>query len=80
MKKGGLVLWVSVPDADAEKRALTVLDKMGAQDIHVHEIKREWSLDDIPFAASQPDPFLENHRVWIKHAPTSAGVKKRGNK
>ncbi len=47
LHKGGLVLWVSVADADAEKRALAVLDKMGARDIHVHEINRE-SLIEIP--------------------------------
>jgi hypothetical protein len=47
LHKGGLVLWVSVADAEAEKRALAVLDKMGARDIHVHEINRE-SLREIP--------------------------------
>lgn len=66
LHKGGLVLWVAVPDADAEKRALAVLDKMGARDIHVHEIKREWSLSDIPFATTQPDPFLENDRALLR--------------
>ncbi len=64
LHQGGLALWVSVPDADAEKRARAVLDKMGAGDIHVHEIEREWSLSDIPFATAQPDPFLlERDRV-----------------
>src|SRR5438477_198483 len=47
LHRGGLVLWVSVADAEAEKRALAVLDKMAARDIHVHEINRE-SLREIP--------------------------------
>ena len=80
MKKGGLVLWVSVPQPDAEKGAVAVLEKMGARDVHVHEINREWSLSDIPFAAMQPDLFLENDRALIKRAPISPRVKKRGNR
>jgi len=62
LEKGGLVLWVAVSDPVAEKRAITVLGKMGGHDVHVHEIQREWSFRDIPFAESQPDPFLENDR------------------
>lgn len=62
LKKGGLVLWVSVSYPDAEKRALTVLSEMGGRDVHVHKIQREWSLREIPFAESQPDPFLENDK------------------
>lgn len=54
--KGGLVLWVRVPDADAEKRALAILQKAGARDVHVHEIKHEWGA--VPSAMPQADPFL----------------------
>jgi hypothetical protein len=50
------VLWVHVPDADAEKRAVNVLNKMRARDVHVHEIKREWG--DVPATLMQADPFL----------------------
>lgn len=56
LNKGGLVLWVHVPNADAEKRAVAVLNKMGAQDVHVHEIKHEWSR--VPSGIVQADPFL----------------------
>jgi hypothetical protein len=59
---GGLVLWVSVPNADAEKRALAILNKMDAGDVHVHEIEREWSPSDMPLFLAQPDPFLEQDR------------------
>jgi hypothetical protein len=57
--KGGLILWVSVPNPDAEKRAVAILDETGAQDVHVHEIKHEWNPMDIPLFAAQPDPLLE---------------------
>jgi hypothetical protein len=56
LDKGGLVLWVHAPDADAEKRAVAILNKMGAQDVHVHEIKPEW--DRVPSSVVQADPFL----------------------
>lgn len=62
LKKGGLILWVSVGSPDAEKRALAVFEEMGARDAHVHQIEREWGVTDIPFARTQPDPFLERDR------------------
>jgi outer membrane lipoprotein SlyB len=56
LDKGGFVLWVSVLDSAAEKRAMTVLTRMGARDVHVHEIT------PMPSATSlylpQVDPFL----------------------
>jgi hypothetical protein len=64
--KGGIVLWVNVPNSDTEKRAVAILNKMGAQDVHVHEIKREWGLNDIPFAVTQPDPFPEKDKYRSK--------------
>lgn len=56
LDKGGLVLWVSVPDTDSEKRAVAVLNKMGARDVHVHQVKHEWG--DFPSTLIQADPFL----------------------
>ncbi|HEY7247980.1 MAG TPA: hypothetical protein VH678_29300 [Xanthobacteraceae bacterium] len=56
LHKGGLVLWVSVADTDAEKRALAVLAKAGAGNVHVHEI--DWSLGGVPQLVPQADPFL----------------------
>lgn len=56
LDKGGLVLWVNVPDAEAEKRAVTVLNKMGAKDVHVHEIKHDWG--SVRSTLPQADPFL----------------------
>ena len=45
LEQGGLVLWVKVDDADAEKRALNALENSGARDVHTHEIRRRWAID-----------------------------------
>lgn len=58
LAQGGLVLWVSLRDDSAEQRALQILGKAGARDIHVHELEREWTLKDRPLAEAQFDPFL----------------------
>jgi hypothetical protein len=59
LKKGGIVLWVNTPNVDAEKRAVAVLERLGAEHVHVHQVQREWSVRDVPLATVQPDPFLE---------------------
>jgi hypothetical protein len=56
--QGGLVLWVSLRDDDAERRALQILNDAGARDVHVHDLQREWSLKDRPLSEVQFDPFL----------------------
>jgi hypothetical protein len=58
LAQGGMVLWVSLRDADAERRALQILEKAGARDIHAHEFEREWTLKDRPLSDVQFDPFL----------------------
>jgi hypothetical protein len=35
---GGLLLWVHLPDAEHEKKALAILKKHSAHDVHVHNI------------------------------------------
>lgn len=35
---GGLLLWVNLPDAEHEKKALAILKKHSAHDVHVHNI------------------------------------------
>lgn len=59
LKMGGLILWVSATTEEAQKRAVTVLSKMGASDIHVHEYERKWSTEDVSMSVIQPDPLLE---------------------
>ena len=58
LKKGGLVLWVSVETTDAERRAVATLKKTGARDIHVHAVKREQIPGDLPRTLFETDPFL----------------------
>jgi hypothetical protein len=58
LAQGGLVLWVSLRDDSAERRALQIMTKAGARDIHVHDIERQWTLKDRPLSEVQFDPFL----------------------
>jgi len=58
LKLGGLVLWVTTPNPDAEKRALAILNKLGARDVHVHEIQREWSMKSIALSDGPYDPLV----------------------
>jgi hypothetical protein len=58
LAEGGLVLWVSLRDDDAERRALHILAASGGRDVHVHEFEREWTLKDRPLSDVQFDPFL----------------------
>lgn len=58
LARGGLVLWTSLSDEEAEKRALAVLQQSGASDIHVHEVTRAWGAEDRALQGVQPDPFL----------------------
>lgn len=59
LAQGGLLLWVTTPDAAAEKRALAVLERHGASNVHIHEFEREWGVQDVPLHDVQPDPFLD---------------------
>jgi hypothetical protein len=60
LAQGGLVLWASLRDDEAKRRALQILTKAGGSDVHVHEIQREWTLKDRPLSTVQFDPFLEH--------------------
>ena len=58
LAEGGLVLWVSLRDDDAEGCVLQILADSGGRDVHVHEFEREWTVKDRPLANVQFDPFL----------------------
>ncbi len=62
LAQGGLVLWVSTPDAAAEQRALNVLRRCGGDSVHAHAIERTWGAADRPMHDVQPDPFLERDK------------------
>jgi len=38
LEHGGLLLWVRTPDAEHERRAVDVLRRQGATDVHVHDL------------------------------------------
>jgi hypothetical protein len=38
LDRGGLLLWVRTPDAEHENRALDILKRHSADDVHVHEL------------------------------------------
>lgn len=59
IQQGGLVVWVSVPDEDAEKRVIEVLQAAGGKRVHIHESERRWGTEERPMTDIQPDPFLE---------------------
>jgi hypothetical protein len=39
LRHGGLLLWVRVWDKEREERAVDILSRHSARDVHVHEIK-----------------------------------------
>jgi hypothetical protein len=40
LERGGILLWVKTEDAEHEKRALEILDRHSAEDVHVHEFRK----------------------------------------
>ena len=61
--KGGLLLWVRARDPVHERRAVEILKKNGAADVHVHDIVADASPEHDPLADVQPDPFLPGART-----------------
>ena len=58
LESGGLLLWVQLRDEEQERKALEILRKHAGEDVHVHEVVRKWTEEDVPFSRTQPDPFL----------------------
>jgi hypothetical protein len=38
LDRGGLLLWVRTPDADTQRRALDILTRHSAHDVHIHQL------------------------------------------
>lgn len=55
---GGLLLWVHLPDKAQDSTVLDILRRNGADDVHLHVVKRSWGTSDVPLHDTQPDPFL----------------------
>ena len=60
LEHGGLVLWVRLRDAEHERRAVEILRRHGAHDVHVHDIKIEWKPEEPPLGDAHLDPWLVN--------------------
>lgn len=56
--RGGLLLWVHLPDEKRDAEILEILRRNNAKDVHLHVVKRSWGASDVPFHDVQPDPFL----------------------
>jgi hypothetical protein len=63
LERGGLLLWVRVRDAARERRALDILKRNGAEDVHVHELPASADPADNPLSGIQIDPFLPDARI-----------------
>jgi hypothetical protein len=63
LDKGGLLLWVNTRDADDEKRALDILRKNGAQDVHIHELPVSDDPAANPLSGITIDPFLPGAKI-----------------
>jgi hypothetical protein len=59
---GGLLLWVHLRDDAHEQRALDILKKNGAEDVHVHDLPGVRDPADNPLSGVEIDPFLPGAR------------------
>ena len=59
---GGLLLWVQVRDQAREERALDILRRNGAADVHVHELPGSRDPADNPLTGVEFNPFLPDAR------------------
>jgi len=63
LDKGGLLLWVRLRDTEHEKRAVDILSKHSADDVHVHDLPTTRDPATDPLDGIQPDPFLPKARI-----------------
>jgi hypothetical protein len=61
--KGGLLLWVRTCAEDREARAMEILRKHGADDVHLHSFEGAKGPEFNPLDGLQPDPFLPRARL-----------------
>jgi hypothetical protein len=60
---GGLLLWVHVRDQAHEQRAIEILTRHGAEDVHVHELPGSRDPAANPLSGVEIDPFLPDARI-----------------
>lgn len=59
LREGGILFWVFVADDDEEKQVSEILKQAGGDDVHAHDIERNWGEAKSPFENWNPDPFLD---------------------
>jgi hypothetical protein len=63
LEKGGLLLWVRVRDNVCERRAIQILTRLSADDVHVHELPASKDPEGAPWQDFSPDPFLPGAKI-----------------
>lgn len=63
LDKGGLLLWVRLRDEEVERRALRILKRLSADDVHVHELPAPKNPEGAPWQGRSPDPFLPGAKI-----------------
>lgn len=56
LEAGGLIVWVKL--GDDEEAVTRLLADAGGKNVHAETHGTRWGTNDIPFATTQPDPFL----------------------
>jgi hypothetical protein len=63
LEKGGLLLWVRVRDKEVERKAVDILSRLSADDVHVHELPAPADPEGAPWQGLSPDPFLRGAKI-----------------
>ena len=63
LDRGGLLLWVRVRDEAHQQRAIEILERHGAKDVHLHQIAASEEPADNPLSGLELDPFLPGARI-----------------
>jgi hypothetical protein len=63
LDRGGLLLWVHVREQAREQRAIDILTRNGAEDVHVHDLPGSRDPADNPLTGIEIDPFLPDARI-----------------
>ena len=63
LEKGGLLLWVRLRDKEVERKALKILSRLSADDVHVHELPASHVPEGAPWQGWSPDPFLHDAKI-----------------
>lgn len=63
LEHGGLLLWVHLRDPAHEQRAIEILKRNGAEDVHVHKLPGSRDPAANPLSGVEFDPFLPDARI-----------------